>query len=52
MDEKEIRETILIGLLSLTKTEEQKAKILQSYTQKYGSVSDETAEIIREELQR
>ena len=47
-EEREVRETILIGIIALAKTKEDKAILLQSYIQKYGGLTDENAEIVRE----
>ena len=47
-EEREVRETILIGMIALAKTKGDKAILLQSYIQKYGGLTDENAEIVRE----
>ena len=46
--EREMMETILIGMIALAKTKGDKAILLQRYIQKYGGLTDENAEIVRE----
>ena len=46
-EERETRETLLIGLLAMTKGY-QRDKILQNYIAKFGPVTEETGEIIKE----